>query len=98
MFYGNDTDIILDELGDEVRLLYPNNSLADNITYVNGQQFGSTVYNSSLGSSVGRYPDGAGDFMVFNATTPGESNAGGLNSVNILLYGGWNLISLPFTS
>jgi len=66
VFYGSQTGILLDDSGDTVRLLRAsNNAVLDAVTY--------TIVKS-LDSSVCRYTDGYGSWIVGCFPTPGRPN------------------------
>ncbi|MFH0860900.1 MAG: hypothetical protein V1921_06830 [Candidatus Altiarchaeota archaeon] len=91
LFYGNVTSLTLNDSYGMLYLLYPNNSISDNVTY------NCTALNASwsaipAGVSIGRETDGNGSFIAFSSPTPGSGNT---VYSQIALLTGWNLISLP---
>ena len=67
VFYGSQTGILLDDSGDTVRLLRAsNNTIMDAVTY---------PIVKSLDSSICRYTDGYGSWIVGCFPTPGRPNA-----------------------
>jgi hypothetical protein len=71
VFYKNETNITLGDLGDTVRLLSVYDSLIDSYTY-------SYI---PRGMSVGRETDGGSEWTTFELPTPGYSNIG-VNDTN----------------
>lgn len=64
IFYASETNIGLNNSGDDVRLLYPDDSVADSTSYT----------DSNDDESYSRNPDGAGSFTNACAPTPNATN------------------------
>jgi len=64
LFFASETGIGLNNDGDTVRLLYPDNSLADRFKYA----------LIETNKSYARYPDGAANWVAHCQPTPGASN------------------------
>ncbi|MBN2102325.1 MAG: lamin tail domain-containing protein, partial [Candidatus Aenigmarchaeota archaeon] len=100
---GTDHAFILNNGGDII-ILKHGDDVVDQVTYgsyVDGDA-SDNAPNPAEGESCGRIEDGydtnvdIDDFTIFGTPTPGEPNgpAGG-ETVEIQLYEGWNLISIP---
>jgi len=83
----------LNDSAGEVKLLSRGGTLTDNITY-NATQLNASWTTFPENTSLGRIPDGAGNWTLRMNSTYGTSNIGAVQ-VGILMGAGWNMFSLP---